>query len=265
MRFVRFIAVVAWAGVALLAVAGFAAFSPGTTDATAVQAAPSEAVTGVTDARGGVAGLVAAQAFSGRQVESTGPGVAEFSETAELEVFARLVPPQIIATTTTTTTSSTTTTTVAPTTTTAPPTTTTPTTAPPPSPTSIPGDGTVEATGGVGPCGASYYGAAFAGKTTANGESFDPNAMTAATHFVDFNTVVTVTRVDTGASVQVRINDRGPYMSDLKTRHSSRCIDLSTAAMEALSGTGAGVIQVTLTMPADTNGLARLQAKYGAL
>lgn len=264
MRLVRFIAVGAWAGVALLAVAGFAAFSPGTTDTTAVEAAPSEAVAGTADARGGVAGLVAAQAFSGQQLESTGPGVAEFSETAELEVFARLVPPQIIATTTTTTTSSsTTTTTVAPTTTTAPPTTTTPTTAAPP--TTITTPGTVEATGGVGPCGASYYGDAFAGQTTANGEAFDPNAMTAATHFVDFNTIMTVTRVDTGASVQVRINDRGPYMSDLKTRHSTRCIDLSTAAMQALSGTGSGVIQVTLTMPADTNGLARLQAKYGAL
>ncbi len=265
MRLVRLIAVVAWAGVALLAVAGFAAFSPGTTDTAAVEATPSEAVARAADARGGVAGLVAAQAFSGQQLESTGPGVAEFSETAELEVFARLVPPQIIATTTTTTSSSTTTTTVAPTTTTTPPTTTTPTTAVPPTTITTTGDGTVEATGGVGPCGASYYGDAFAGQTTANGEAFDPNAMTAATHFVDFNTVVTVTRVDTGASVQVRINDRGPYMSDLKTRHSTRCIDLSTAAMQALSGTGSGVIQVTLTMPADTNGLARLQAKYGAL
>ena len=260
MRLVRSIAVVAWAGVALLAVAGFAAFSPGTTDTTAVEAVASQPVTGADEARGEVAGLVAAQAFLGQPIVSTGPGVAELSETAELMVFARLVPPRILATTTTTTIPPTTTTTVQP----APTTTTTPV-GPAITTTTIADDGTVVALGVAGPCKASYYGDAFAGNTTANGEAFDPNAMTAATHFVDFNTIITVTRVDTGASVQVRINDRGPYMPDLKTRHTTRCIDLSKGAMQALDGIGAGVVTVTLTMPADTNGLARLQAKYGAL
>lgn len=260
MRLVRLIAVVAWAGVALLAVAGFAAFSPDTSDNAAVEVAPSEPVTGVSDVRGEAAGLVAAQAFSEVPIVSRGPGVAEIAESAELEVFARLVPPINLTTTTTSTTS----TTAPPTTTTAPPTTTT-TAAPATTTTTITDDGTEIALGGVGPCKASYYGDAFAGRTTANGEIFDPNAFTAATHFVDFNTVITVTRIDTGATVQVRINDRGPYMPDLKTRHTSRCIDLSKAAMGALDGFGPGVISVTLTMPADTNGLARLQAKYGAL
>ncbi len=262
MRLVRLIAVVAWAGVALLAVAGFAAFSPETSEpAAAVQAASSEPVSGVDDARGQVAGLVAAQAFSQQPIVSRGPGVVEISETAELEVYARLQPPLVIPTTTTTTAPPTTTTT-------APPAPTTTTTTAPPAPTTsttVAGDGSTVATGSVGPCKASYYGDAFAGKTTANGEIFDPNAFTAATHFVDFGTIITVTRADTGASVQVRVNDRGPYMPDLKTRHTTRCIDLSRAAMEAIGGISSGVVSVTLTMPADTNGLARLQAKYGAL
>ena len=259
MRLVRLIAVVAWVGVALLAVAGFAAFSPDTSDIAAVEAAPSEPVAGVFDVRGEAAGLVAAQSFSELPIVSSGPGVPERSESAELEVFARLVPPINLTTTTTTTTAPPTTTT------TPPPTTTTTTAVPATTSTTTADDGTVIALGGVGPCKASYYGDAFAGNKTANGEIFDPNAFTAATHFVDFNTAITVTRVDTGASVQVRINDRGPYMPDLKTRHTTRCIDLSKAAMGALDGFGPGVIQVTLTMPADTNGLARLQAKYGAL
>lgn len=253
MRLVRLIAVVAWAGVALLAVAGFAAFSPDTNDTVAIEVAPSEPVAGVSAVRGEAAGLVAAQAFAGVPIVSSGPGVLEFSESAELELYERLVPPVSIPTTTTTTT---TTTLPPPTTTTAPP----PTTS-----TTITDDGTVVAVGGAGACKASYYGEAFAGRMTANGEIFDPYAMTAATHFVDFNTIITVTRIDTGAAIKVRINDRGPYLQDLKTRHTTRCIDLSKAAMEALDGMGAGVINVTLTMPADTNGLARLQAKYGAL
>lgn len=262
MRLVRLIAVVAWAGVALLAVAGFAAFSPETSEpAAAVQAAPSEPVSGVDDARGQVAGLVAAQAFSQQPIVSRGSGVVEIFETAELELDARLQPSLVIPTTTTTTAPPTTTTT-------APPAPTTTTTTAPPAPTTsttIAGDGSTVATGSVGPCKASYYGDAFAGRTTANGEIFDPNAFTAATHFVDFGTIITVTRADTGASVQVRVNDRGPYMPDLKTRHTTRCIDLSRAAMEAIGGISSGVVSVTLTMPADTNGLARLQAKYGAL
>jgi hypothetical protein len=255
MRLVRLIAVVAWAGVALLAVAGFAAFSPDTTDTAAVEAAPSTQVTGVSDVRGEAAGLVAAQAFSGQQIVSTGPGVPEFSETAELAVDARLIQSVSIPITTSTLPTTTTTTVRLTTTTAAPPATTS---------TIHTADGSVLALGGAGPCRASYYGEAFAGRTTANGEIFNPSAMTAATHFVDFNTIVTVTRVDTGASVQVRVNDRGPYMPDLKTRHTTRCIDLSMAAMQALDGMGAGVVKVTLTMPADTNGLTRLQAKYGA-
>ena len=214
--------------------------------------------------RGEAAGLVAAQAFSGQQIVIAGPGAPEFSETAALQAYAGIEPNLSIPTTASTLPPTTTTTVPPSTTTTVRPTTTT--TAPPAiTSTIVTADGEVVVLGGAGPCKASYYGEAFAGRTTANGEIFDPSAMTAATHFVDFNTIITVTRVDTGASVQVRVNDRGPYMPDLKTRHTTRCIDLSKAAMQALDGMGAGVVKVTLTMPADTNGLARLLAKYGAL
>ena len=97
-------------------------------------------------------------------------------------------------------------------------------------------------------CEASWYGPGFEGKSTANGESFDPSAYTAALHDVAFNTTVRVTRVDTGAVTIVRINDRGPYVYEgCWRRHPSRCIDLSEAAMAALGGIEDGVIAVTIS------------------
>jgi rare lipoprotein A len=83
--------------------------------------------------------------------------------------------------------------------------------------------GDSESTGQGGTCQASYYGADFAGRTTANGETFDPNAMTAAHKTLPFGTQVQVTNPSSGASVTVRINDRGPYVD-------GRCLDLSTPA-----------------------------------
>ncbi|APC35790.1 hypothetical protein A9R04_14345 [Nocardiopsis dassonvillei] len=97
--------------------------------------------------------------------------------------------------------------------------------------------GDSESTGQGGTCQASYYGADFAGRTTANGETFDPNAMTAAHKTLPFGTQVQVTNPSSGASVTVRINDRGPYVD-------GRCLDLSTAAFDQIIGTGAGVGQV---------------------
>ena len=58
---------------------------------------------------------------------------------------------------------------------------------------------------------ASYYADKYAGRTTASGDVYDPNAMTAAHKSLPFGTRVRVTRLDTGASVTVRINDRGPF------------------------------------------------------
>ena len=87
---------------------------------------------------------------------------------------------------------------------------------------------------------ASWYGAAFAGKQTASGEPFDPQALTAAHRTLAFGSCVKVTAVDTGRNVEVRINDRGPFVKD-------RVIDLSEAAARALGIVEAGVGQVQLS------------------
>ena len=87
---------------------------------------------------------------------------------------------------------------------------------------------------------ATWYGAAFAGKKTANGERFDPSKYTAAHRKLPFNTWVEVRRVDTGRVVRVRINDRGPWGDD------KRIIDLSRKAAEDLDLVREGVARVEL-------------------
>ena len=83
---------------------------------------------------------------------------------------------------------------------------------------------------------ASYYGQ---GEVTATGERFDPSGMTAAHRTLPFGTRVRVTRVDTGNSIVVRINDRGPFKP-------GRVIDLSEGAAENLGITGVGLAEVRL-------------------
>lgn len=90
-------------------------------------------------------------------------------------------------------------------------------------------------------CGiASFYGWE-AGDWTANGERWNPNGMTAAHRTLPFNTIVTVTRMDTGRSVTVRISDRGPFIA-------GRIIDLSQAAATALGMVRIGVAPVCITV-----------------
>lgn len=89
-------------------------------------------------------------------------------------------------------------------------------------------------TGEGGTCEASFYGDGFHGSTTANGETFDTYAMTAAHKTLPFDTKVEVTNPTNGQSATVRINDRGPYID-------GRCLDLSTAAFDQVIGTGSGV------------------------
>ena len=72
---------------------------------------------------------------------------------------------------------------------------------------------------------ASMYSDSFAGERTANGETYDPGAFTAAHPSLPFGTWVTVT--GPAGSVSVRINDRGPFVG-------GRIIDLSRAAAEAI-------------------------------
>lgn len=83
---------------------------------------------------------------------------------------------------------------------------------------------------------ASYY---SYGRYTANGERFNPNALTAAHRTLPFGTKVRVTHRKSGRSVVVRINDRGPFAK-------RRIIDVSRGAARALGMTQAGVARVTL-------------------
>lgn len=87
---------------------------------------------------------------------------------------------------------------------------------------------------------ATWYGKALAGRKTASGERFDPEAMTAAHRTMRFGTWVEVTRLDTGQRVRVRITDRGPF------GHADRIIDLSHAAAEKLGMLKTGVTRVRL-------------------
>jgi rare lipoprotein A len=86
---------------------------------------------------------------------------------------------------------------------------------------------------------ASWYAGKFQGRTTASGEVFDTNEMTAAHKTLPFGTIVEVTHRERGTSVEVRINDRGPFVE-------GRIIDLSRAAADALRMTAEGVAPVTL-------------------
>ena len=87
---------------------------------------------------------------------------------------------------------------------------------------------------------ATFYSDSLAGNRTANGETYDPQELTAAHRTLPFGTVVRVTRLDGERSVEVRINDRGPF------GRRDRIIDLSRAAAEALDMIHAGVVSVRL-------------------
>lgn len=85
-----------------------------------------------------------------------------------------------------------------------------------------------------GSCGASFY---SDGQLTANGESFNPDALTAAHKTLPFNTKVRVTNPANGKSVTVRINDRGPFID-------GRCLDLSRAAFATIASVDVGALTV---------------------
>lgn len=88
---------------------------------------------------------------------------------------------------------------------------------------------------------ASWYGSDFNGKLTADGETFNMNAMTAAHLHLPFGSLVRVTNKDNGRSVDVRINDRGPYEDD-------RIIDLSSAAADVLQMKHDGTVPVEIEL-----------------
>ena len=87
---------------------------------------------------------------------------------------------------------------------------------------------------------ASYYAEPYHGRKTANGETFDTyNAMTAAHRTLPFNTVVLVKNKANGMEVEVRINDRGPFID-------GRVIDLSLVAARRIDMVRAGITPVQL-------------------
>ena len=87
---------------------------------------------------------------------------------------------------------------------------------------------------------ASYYAEPYHGRKTANGETFDTyQALTAAHRTLPFNTVVKVTNENNGRDVEVRINDRGPFVD-------GRIIDLSLKAAREIDMVLAGIVPVRL-------------------
>lgn len=86
---------------------------------------------------------------------------------------------------------------------------------------------------------ASYYSRHLHGGPTASGERYNQNILTAAHKSLPMNTMVEVTRVDTGRKVIVRINDRGPFIK-------GRVIDLSMAAAKQLDMVARGLAKVNL-------------------
>jgi rare lipoprotein A len=85
---------------------------------------------------------------------------------------------------------------------------------------------------------ASYYADSLAGRSTASGEPYDPALFTAASRELPFGTIVRVIREDTGLSIIVRVNDRGPFGDR------GRILDLSGAAADALEMRRAGVVRI---------------------
>jgi len=87
---------------------------------------------------------------------------------------------------------------------------------------------------------ASWYGSEHQGDATADGERFDMHQLTAAHRHLPFGTIVRVTNRSNGLSVEVRINDRGPFDDD------DRIIDVSSAAADILQMKRAGLVPVEI-------------------
>src|SRR6186713_38743 len=92
---------------------------------------------------------------------------------------------------------------------------------------------------------ASYYAEPYHGRRTASGEVFDTyNGMTAAHKTLPFNTVVRVKNLDNGEEVDVRINDRGPFVK-------GRVIDLSLLAAKQIDLVRSGIAPVKIKVLKD--------------
>jgi len=88
---------------------------------------------------------------------------------------------------------------------------------------------------------ASWYGPDFDGKYTANGERFDMNALTGANPTLPMPSIVEVTNLDNGRSIQLRVNDRGPYARN-------RILDVSRRAAQLLGFETTGTAHVRVRL-----------------
>jgi len=96
-----------------------------------------------------------------------------------------------------------------------------------------------------------WYGPGFAGHPTASGEIFDPQELTAASPWLPFGTRLTVTNLATGLSVQVRVNDRGPFgrgVLDLSA-HAAEIVHLSGWQRVRIEIAGSGPPAARSIMP----------------
>lgn len=105
---------------------------------------------------------------------------------------------------------------------------------------------------------ASWYGDAFHDGTTANGEVFNKNELTAAHKTLPLPTLARVTNLDNGRSIVVRINDRGPFSG-------ARIIDVSQRAAQLLGFEGQGTAKVRVQVLADeSKAIADAMRHYGS-
>lgn len=86
---------------------------------------------------------------------------------------------------------------------------------------------------------ASYYGAEFHGRPTSSGEIFDMNGMTCAHRTLPLGTRVRVTNLENGKSIELKVNDRGPFVD-------GRIIDLSQGAAEKIDMIQSGIAIVKI-------------------
>lgn len=91
----------------------------------------------------------------------------------------------------------------------------------------------------------SYYGRKFAGRLTASGEVFDPNALTMAHPWLPFGTLVRVMTPHAPEGVVLRVNDRGPFTG-------SRIADVSPAAARLLGMLARGLSSARLEVLSST-------------
>lgn len=104
---------------------------------------------------------------------------------------------------------------------------------------------------------ASWYGREFHGKTTASGEIFDMNEMTAAHKTLPFGTIVEVKNLSNGKSVRMKINDRGPYRGN-------RIIDLSFAGAREIGivKSGEATVGIKILKKGNSNSASNSGKKY---